>query len=118
MIAEQRAAEADHQRVFAGQSFHAAIEAYRVDGLAIDIDAFGPGFVRRPLVIFVKFARGDQGAKLKHLRTHYRIAQILVQSVDGLRHTHAVHGSCLRTERRRDAFLAVGVFPRDRIVNP
>lgn len=52
---KQGSPEANDKRIFFGQSIERTIVADGVDGFRVDVGAPGAGFVRRPLVVFVKF---------------------------------------------------------------
>src|SRR6202008_3075719 len=69
VVAQQRAAEGDQRRVLFGETRYGAIMLDDVDDRLLEPLPQARRLVRRPLVLLVDLARGDQHGELKEART-------------------------------------------------
>jgi hypothetical protein len=113
VIAEEGASEPNDRRILLGYTGQLSTELHDVDHRLVE-----PGFqsgrlVRRPFVMLVEFARGDERRQLEVLRAGNGLPQDLVQGKDRLGRLRAVHRDGGRSGPR-DRFRGAG----ERIPDP
>ena len=109
LLAQQRAAERDQRRVLLGEARDGAVVLHDVDDGLLEALPQARGLVRRPFVLLVDLARGDQHGELKQARTD---GAVLAGRNAEAALARDVDGDVRRARARREVLALVEQAPR------